>query len=219
MTLPEPGDFVVMTCAGVCQLDGGAPAQSFHDGDTPDGDIKIRGWLTTEKINSYRQIVKAETFDWSGGTSRWNGRVLDQHGRRFLLGGGSDLPVGQILRYEFVKGKGLWGSGHIWAEAPERLKRAIRDKVTNAFSIGFIPEEDGLDYDKKEKLLTISKGVLLEVSTVNVGANDESLFEVFHQAAFAKPDRTTEHKPRDHFYLIHKGRRYLVTEGRIYDAG
>jgi len=173
------------------------------------GDIQIRGWLTTEKKNSYGQVVHSSTFDWADGLSKWNGRILNQHGRRFLIGGGDNTPVGQITKHSIRNGEGFFGAGYIYNQAPELVKRAIRDETLNAFSIGFTIAEKGAKYDKKDDVLNITKGFLHEVSLVNVGANDQALFEVLNSM-------NTEHYTgkNGYFFLILKGKRYLVDPKR-----
>lgn len=185
-------------------------------GGMENGDIQIRGWLTTEKKNAYDQIVHSSTFNWEGGLSRWNGRILNQHGQRFLIGGGDNTPVGQITYNHIVDGEGFFGAGYIYNQAPELLQRSVRDGTINAFSIGFslADDEDSVDYDEETDTLNIRKGYLHEVSLVNVGANDQALFEVLNSL-------NTQHYTGKHgyFYLIVKGQRYLVnSKGEVHDA-
>ena len=187
---------------------------SMPAGEIETGDIQIRGWLTTEKKNAYDQVVHASTFDWEGGLSRWNGRILNQHGQRFLTGGGDNTPVGRITHPSIREGEGFFGSGYIYNEAPELLKRSVRDGTINAFSIGFKIAEGGVEYDEETDTENITKGFLHEVSLVNVGANDESLFEVLNSL-------NAKHYTRKHgyFYLIKGGQRYLVnSRGEVQDA-
>ena len=143
-----------------------------------DGDIAVQGWLTTEKENSYKQVVKYDTFKHDGGLRRWNGRMMLAHGRRLLVGGGDEVPVGIFTRRSFVKDKGFFGIGTIYKENTPRLKRAVRDGVLNAWSIGFGVLEGGYAVDKKTGKATITKGELFETSLCTIGANDESLVEV-----------------------------------------
>jgi len=210
MRLPQAGDAFVHVPDGTFTLadDGDGDNAMEH------GDIKTRGWLTTEKLNSYRQIVHSSTFDWEGGFKRWQGRILSEHGRRFLIGGGDGTPIGKITTHQIVKGAGLYGIGHIYHDNPPLLKRALLDGTLNAWSIGFTVMEDGFKYDKKKDILNITKGQMREVSLVYLGANDESFVEIIHSL------RTYRRlNPDNYCYIIKGGVTYLVNlEGEVHNA-
>ncbi|MDD1749229.1 MAG: HK97 family phage prohead protease [Methanothrix sp.] len=147
--------------------------------ETIDDDIIIEGWFTTEKLNSYNQIVKATSFAWKGGTSLFNGRVLAFHDQR-------KEPVGLVLSMQVKEDEGLWGKVKIFREAAPLFKRSINEGVLNAFSIGFTVEK--YEYDEETEIITFLRCKLLEVSIVNVGANEEALFEVVHSIIAQLPD-------------------------------
>lgn len=216
MREPKPGD--LFTCVADIEDDD----LLAHSAVSDDGDVTIRGWLTTEQLNSYRQIVRTSTFDWKGGLSRWNGRILLEHGRRFLIGGGNGIPVGQFMNYEFIEGKGMFGTASIWKENPALLRRAIREGTMNALSIGFTVVKGGYTYHKKADKLEIKKGVLHEVSLCNVGVNAGALFEVVHSMRQMQPnlDTLTHNQQRRCYHITYKGVTYLVNnKGEVEDAG
>ena len=68
--------------------------------------------------------------------------------------------------------------------------------------------------DEETATLHFRKGYLLEVSLVNVGANDVSLFEILNSV-------NTQHYTGKHgyYYLIKDGKRYLVnSKGEVLDV-
>ena len=212
MLTPSPGD-PILYC-----VDGGLTCHA--EGSASSGDIPIRGWLTTEKKNSYGQVVRSSIFDWDGGLTRWNGRILKDHGQRILVGGGENTPVGQITKHSFIPGEGMFGSGILYKENSEQYKRAVREGTINGLSIGFTVENDGWKAHKKTKTedawLEFTKGRLFEVSTVNVGANDQALFEVLNSIAHGNTEPNYKH---DYLYVVLKGNTYLVNrQGDIIDA-
>ena len=225
MRIPQAGDFVTAVTHGAFACDtmdspvvvpDGADVVEHDVRGAVSGDIHIKGWLTTTKKNSYDQIVAHDTFDHETGMSQWNGRMLMEHGRQFLIGGGNGTPVGQFTQHQFVKGKGLWGKAHIYKENSALLKRAVRDGTLNALSIGFTIAEDGAKYSKKEDTLFINKGHLLECSLCDVGANDEALFEVINSVRNYK---SQAHDYSGFKYVIWKGVTYLINrEGEVFDA-
>lgn len=147
-----------------------ASADSFTR-ETVDDDIILEGWFTTETVNSSNQIVKAKAFKWDNGLKKFNGRVLAFHDQR-------KEPIGMVEKMKIVLSKGLWGRIRLFREAPASLKRAINEGVLNGLSIGFGVEE--YTYDEKTEVMTFTRCILYEVSVVNIGANEEALFEVVH---------------------------------------
>lgn len=192
------------------------------------GDILVRGWMTTTTLNSYRQVVAYNAFDWEHGMDRWNGRVLLMHGRRFLVGGGDDVPIGRIVTHKFVKGRGLYGSGFYYKENSDRFKRAVRDGTLNDWSIGFTLAEDGFEHDKKKDILYINKACLFEVSAVDVGAcpdannevlNDYSVGEIIRHNREEMMKMDDIHKEPNCRLVTWQGRQWLVTSrGDWYDV-
>lgn len=213
MITPSPGD-PILYC-----VDGGLTCLEDKSSDTS-GDVPIRGWLTTEKKNSYDQVVRSSIFDWDGGLARWSGRILNDHGRRFLQGGGDSIPIGKIDQHQIVPSQGMLGEGFIFKESSPQLKRAIREETIDGLSIGFVLEKDGFKIHKKTKtedaFLELTKGRLFEVSTVTVGANDEALFEVLNSIRHGNNEPNYKH---GYLYVILNGNRYLINErGDIIDG-
>jgi len=213
------------------QCERSATTGVAHDAKTgtETGDLLVRGWMTTTQLNSYRQRVHASTFDWDGGLSRWNGRILLEHGRRFLVGGGDGVPIGRITTHKFVKNRGMYGSGFYYKENDERLKRAVRDGTMNDWSIGFELTEDGYEYDEKKDILDITKGILHELSTCNVGAcpgaknevlNEHELVgEILHHAREEMIKKDIIHQEPKCRLVTWQGRQWLVTSrGDWYDV-
>lgn len=184
---------------------------SLPDG-AEDGDIHVRGWLTTTALNSYRQIVHTSTFDWDGGLKFWQGRILNNHGRQFLMGGGDNVPIGRISQLDTITDEGYYGEGYIYHESNPQLRRAMRDGTVNSFSIGFMVEEGGAEYDEDDDIVHITKGRLHEVSVVNVGANELSKFKVLNDVTLSSMTNNAEY-----YILIKGGKRYLVnrTKGDV----
>lgn len=217
MIVPVPGDYVLHIMEHAIML----PSElEFTDEDVTiqeRGDIPMKGWFTTEKLNSYRQIVHTSTFDHPKGLSVWNGRILKEHGRQFLTGGGDGTPIGKITSHRFVEGQGMAGKGYFFSENDALFKRALREKTVDALSIGFQILEGGAERRKKkgqEDVLHITKGRLLEVSSVNVGANSQSLFKILHSL---RPDLNIN--TRGYCYLLIGDQRYLVNQqGDIIDG-
>lgn len=189
-------------------------AITFDDLKSPvGGDIAISGWMTTEKVNSYNQIVKADIFEHDEGMSRWNGRIMLGHGRQVLIGGGTDTPIGQIYNYESIKGEGIKANGIIYHQAPELLKRSVREGTMNAWSIGFMP----LNWEEEEEtdVVTFTKGTLHELTVTILGANDEALFEVTNSLA---PNKQLQNR-EELMYIISEGTRYVVnSKGEVIDG-
>ena len=139
--------------------------------ETVGGDIFVEGWLTTETLNSFNQVVKAKAFKWDDGLKEFNGRVMPFHEMR-------KEPIGKVEKLKLVLGKGLWGRIKIFKEVSGTLRRSIEEKVLAGLSIGFQPVE--YSFDEKTEVLTFLRAKLLEVAVVNIGANEEALFEVVH---------------------------------------
>ena len=159
-------DLIILPC-DVTFAEVGAGA-----GAGEDGDIEIGGWFVTEKlIESRSLIVRADAFDHSDGLKSFNGRVLAFHDDR-------KEPIGQTLELELVKNKGLRGRVRIWQENSELLKRAIREKTLQAFSIGFSVDE--WSYNEKTEVMTVTKGRLKEISVVHIGAESNAVFDVLN---------------------------------------
>ena len=141
--------------------------------------------------------------------------MLFDHGRRFLIGGGDNIPIGQWRQYLIREGEGVYAKGVISKETDSLFKRAIRDGTLNALSIGFIVEEDGFEYDDETETTEITRGTLLEASIVPVGANDEALFEIMHSMT----QRHSLHNNSEYRGVVVGGTRYLVNpKGEIYNA-
>lgn len=143
------------------------------DGDK-DEDYTIGGWFTTEKLNSYNTIVKADGID----LSEFDGQAFFMHDRY-------TFPVGKALKTTIQRKKvpgtdyyGTWGEVVVFKEAPPLLHRGIREGVLDGFSIGFRPTKE--EYDKETDIITFTKWKLSEISIVTKGANDESRFKVIH---------------------------------------
>ena len=147
---------------------------SFDVSLNEDDDLVLGGWFTTEKLNSYDMIVKADGLT-----------LKDFDGQAFFMHDKFTFPVGKAIKSSIkakpVPGKkylGTWGEVIVFAEAHPLLKRGIREKVLNGFSVGFKTLKH--EYDKENDILTITKWALGEISIVTKGANDEARFEVLH---------------------------------------
>lgn len=145
--------------------------QEFAVTSLQDGDIEIEGWFITENLVKDRKIiVKSSAFRAPSNRSLFNGRILGFHDQLAP-------PVGVVIgSIEEVEGQGWRGSARIWRENPELLKRAIKEKVLRAFSIGFTI--DKYEYDEKTDILTVTAGTLKEISLVNIGADSHAVFKV-----------------------------------------
>lgn len=217
MIVPVPGDYVLHIMDHALKIPSDLDFTKDDKEVQARGDIPMRGWLTTEKMNAYRQIVHNSTFDHKDGLTFWNGRILKEHGRQFLTGGGDGTPIGTMKEHSFVKGKGMAGKGYFYKENPELFKRALHEKTIDAFSIGFRLLEGGAERRQKkgeEEILHITKGQLFEVSVVNIGANSESFFKILHSL---RPE--PEHLTHGYLYVIAGGARYLINrQGDIIDG-
>ena len=137
-----------------------------------EGDIEIEGFAITEAlIESRRMIVNMDAFDHKDGFKMFNGRMLYFHNQ-------DKEPVGEVVEYKLIKKKGLWIRARLWRENSELFKRAILEKKLQAMSIGFAI--DKWEYDEKEDIVTITEARLKEISVVNIGADENALFEVLN---------------------------------------
>ncbi len=155
--LPEVGDVLQLT------------AENSFTRETVNGDTFIEGWATTETLNDYNQIVKAKAFKWKGGLKLFNGRILAFHDQR-------KEPIGMVEKLKLAPGKGIWVRVRIFEEAGPLFLRNIEEGMLNAFSIGF--RVNKYEYDEKKDIMTFTECELLEISVVNIGANEEALFAV-----------------------------------------
>ncbi|MEK0336213.1 MAG: HK97 family phage prohead protease, partial [Nitrosopumilus sp.] len=139
------------------------------------GDITISGWFITERFMENRLPklkVLASAFSVKGAMSEFNGRVLSFHDRMHE-------PIGKVLNMVVIPGKGVQGTVRIFAENPDLLKRSIREKVLDAFSIGF--EIKKYEYDEDKEEMTVTSLVLKELSLVNLGADKNAKFKLILQ--------------------------------------
>ncbi|MCK5342193.1 MAG: HK97 family phage prohead protease, partial [Candidatus Heimdallarchaeota archaeon] len=133
---------------------------------------EIEGFAITEAlIESRRMIVNMDAFDHKDGFKMFNGRMLYFHNQ-------DKEPVGEVVEYKLIKKKGLWIRARLWRENSELFKRAILEKKLQAMSIGFAI--DKWEYDEKEDIVTITEARLKEISVVNIGADENALFEVLN---------------------------------------
>lgn len=138
--------------------------------ETADGDIEIEGLAITEQlIESRRMIVKTDAFKHKDGFSLFNGRMLYFHDD-------TKEPIGEVTSKQLISGTGLFIKARLWKENSELFKRAVREKKLRAMSIGFTI--DKWEYDEKLDIVTITEARLKEVSVVNIGADENALFEV-----------------------------------------
>jgi HK97 family phage prohead protease/HK97 family phage major capsid protein len=151
--------------------------------ETVDGDVFLEGWATTEKLNAFNQIVKATAFRWKGGLKRFNGRVLAFHDQR-------TAPVGKVEQLKIVPGKGLWVRVRVFEEAGPLFLRNLEEGMLNAFSIGF--QVNKYEYDEKKDIITFIECELIEISIVNVGANEEAVFAVTNALLEALPKKKND---------------------------
>jgi HK97 family phage prohead protease len=136
-------------------------------------DIIIAGWATKEGMNLKGNNVLLESMMWDGAFELFNGRVLAFHDDTLP-------PIGKVEQSSLVNdatGKGLKVRVRIFGtDSNEAVIRAIKERVLDGFSLGYSiyadsMEPNGVGYD-------YSKIKVLEVSVVNIGANQEAKFEI-----------------------------------------
>lgn len=154
-----------------------------HAQKAPDAeDVNVRGWLTTTKKNTYNQIVRTAAFEFDDSLSRWDGRMLFQHGGGIFGGGVDAIPIGSWRNPpQIIDDEGVYAFGTVWKENDARILRAVREGQLTDISIGFyVMDDDWLEYDKKEDITYVNHLMMIEASIVDVGANDEAVLEVMH---------------------------------------
>lgn len=138
--------------------------------DQSTGDILFEGYAVTDTYIEERKLrIPYTAWSWKGAFEIFNGRVLAFHDDR-------SVPIGKIDKYEVVKDKGLHVNGRVFSENDPLILRAMRSKVLQSFSIGFQMLE--WKFDEKTQILTIIRGLLKEVSVVNIGADKNAGFDV-----------------------------------------
>lgn len=136
--------------------------------------------------DSYREIVAKGAFLESLAETAAKGRklpILWQHR--------SDEPIGHwdVLRED---GKGLFGEGTLWLEETPYARLAKRGMASGAISglsIGYFVRSDS--YDEVNRLRTLTKLDLREISVVTDPANDEARVDTI-KAKLAAGELITE---------------------------
>lgn len=131
-------------------------------------------------VDSYREVVASGAF-----SETLRNAEADERKFPILWGHEHGKPIGtwdSLVEDE----KGLYGEGTLWLEESSDARlayRGMRDRSITGLSIGFYPEED--TFDAKEKVRTLTKVDLVEVSVVLNPANPASRTDAIKSALVA----------------------------------
>jgi HK97 family phage prohead protease/HK97 family phage major capsid protein len=127
------------------------------------------GWASKPDVDSYKEIVKPDAFNESLPEFMRHPMMLYMHDWY-------GMPVGMVTSVE-VREEGIWVEFKIFQTTEGRnLIICIREGLIDSLSIGFSVAKDGYEFDEESGIGTITKGRLLEVSVVTLGACPTALF-------------------------------------------
>lgn len=147
---------------------------SINDVKSIDDDNRIIEFTATKELADYDgDIVKVDGLDIS--KIKKNKSFLWSHQNR-------DLPVGKILKM-WRDGKTIKGKAQLTSEADYpfgfTVYKLIKGGYINNVSISFIPDYKTMEYKEDKKtgkhVRIINNSTLLEVSAVNIGANNAAM--------------------------------------------
>ncbi len=143
----------------------------FKLADQPDGSLIIEGWVSTKSPDYIGDVIEPDAF----------APVIQKYLQKPILlfmHNISDLPIGKTLALDIIPDKGLWGKVQILPtkDRGQDIITLVKNAVLNSFSFAFIPETTQ-PLDNGGRLVTKLK-MLIEVSVVNLGMNEEAIFQI-----------------------------------------
>lgn len=155
-----------------------------------EGGRAVSGMASTENVDRYEEIIKAQAYeDWLG-TFMDNPQFLASH-KMAGFDAAQATNIGQWTEVQVRESVGLWGTAK-FLEPGDALADSYweryRQRAMRAFSVGGIVHEwEMTEFEMapgvKKRLRVITNFELMEISAVTVPANREALIRVASAAA------------------------------------
>lgn len=141
---------------------------NFETKSTDDGNIKIRGFASTNDADRVGDVITSDAWT-RGGLENFKKNPI------ILFNHNYDRPIGKAINLE-PNEKGLEIEAVISKSAADNIGGLITDSVLSAFSVGFRIKD--ADYVEETGGLIIKDAELFEVSVVSVPCNQNAIFSV-----------------------------------------